>query len=344
MSKQENEYQRLPGRTVFRPNRLYLGRDHLLRVNSNGWTENYRRFYFSDIQALIICRDNRGLIWNVALACFTALALFSIFIEKGAAGRFTLEILAGFCGGLLFINMMRGPTCCVRIYTPIGGESLPSVNRMSSATRLLDLIKPKVQAAQGELSAGEMPAKLQETARAAIVSPVRRAENSTKNDYAGTMHVWMFYVLFAVAGIVGIEIFSRTVWITIISALSGFLLACLTVLALVKQQKSNIGDGLCKLSWAVLGYVIAGFVAGYALLIYTTVSHASQQPHHQNMNNDPLSIYRWIAEIPLLNNPWLLGMSLLFVVMAVLIGVPGLIMALNFRAAAKNSQMEAPLP
>ena len=43
--------------------RIYLGEDHLLSVESNLSTEKYYRFYFSDIQAIIVRRTDRAALW-----------------------------------------------------------------------------------------------------------------------------------------------------------------------------------------------------------------------------------------------------------------------------------------
>ena len=56
------EYLRLPGRGRPRglralltgPSTLWMGGDHLLAVDSNGWRETYRRFDYRDIQAILI--------------------------------------------------------------------------------------------------------------------------------------------------------------------------------------------------------------------------------------------------------------------------------------------------
>ena len=44
--------------------RLYLGPDHLLQTASTGYSETYKRFYFRDIQAIVIRKTNAGLFWT----------------------------------------------------------------------------------------------------------------------------------------------------------------------------------------------------------------------------------------------------------------------------------------
>src|SRR6058998_3858024 len=90
MPTREKDYRKLPGlgRDVVSISRLYLARDHLLVVNSNGYIEEYKRFYFQDIQAIIIRKSITGQVWNwvlgaLAFPCLAvAIALFAV-LEKG---------------------------------------------------------------------------------------------------------------------------------------------------------------------------------------------------------------------------------------------------------------------
>ena len=70
MPNSAREYRKLPGigRDVATYSRLYLGPGHLLVVNSTGFTESYKRFYFQDIQAIVLCRTRSRLIWNIILS------------------------------------------------------------------------------------------------------------------------------------------------------------------------------------------------------------------------------------------------------------------------------------
>lgn len=155
------EYKKISGSTarislVTRSSsRLYLAKDHILRVNMTGWTENYRRFYFSDIQALVVTRNNWWLIGGIILA---GLALvFSLLIirvqdETAIAVFGTFAVLFGFFSLFFFVP---GPSCVTRIYTIAGSESLKSLNRTRKARKFLKLLKTQVDGIQGVLNPGE---------------------------------------------------------------------------------------------------------------------------------------------------------------------------------------------
>ena len=88
MATKQKEYQRLPGQSSFFivgvRSKLYLAKDHLLRVNSNGWTENYRRFYFTDIQAIVVnLTDGRRLSGFVVHFILCALCVVWLLTARG---------------------------------------------------------------------------------------------------------------------------------------------------------------------------------------------------------------------------------------------------------------------
>jgi hypothetical protein len=88
MPKAPKEYQRLPGRgSLVEGNRwlavtrslctVWMARDHLLLISRTGYTETYKRFYFRDIQAVIIRKTATAFVWNIVLMI---LALASILL------------------------------------------------------------------------------------------------------------------------------------------------------------------------------------------------------------------------------------------------------------------------
>ena len=129
MAKQENEYQRLPGRSSFFliiRSKLYLGKDHLLRVNSNGWTENYRRFYFSDIQSVVVSLTKGQWVWVIVHLIFCALFILWLLWVENTPGRVILGCIALFFGVKVLTNVLAGRTCITKIQTRVGTERLPS--------------------------------------------------------------------------------------------------------------------------------------------------------------------------------------------------------------------------
>jgi hypothetical protein len=156
----EKEYQRLPGRGIRRQgaaglvsarrSRLWLGRDHLLLVESQWYTQEYKRFYFRDIQSIIIRRTNTGRIISLTLMIFAFIWLFGVIAATDGWRIFWIILLSIF-GFFLSLNTLLGPTSVCHLRTAVQTEELPSVNRLRRARRVLGRLRPLITEAQGPL-------------------------------------------------------------------------------------------------------------------------------------------------------------------------------------------------
>jgi hypothetical protein len=152
---------------------LWLGPDHLLSVDSSGYTETYKRFYFQDIQAFVVQKTRRYQILNIILGGIVLLLLIlavaivpktdSAWNSEGPTGVIILGIIIGLFLVVLVLNLIAGPTCKTFLRTAVQIEQLPSLGRVRSTRRVLKKIQPLISAAQGgELSAESISAQMRE--------------------------------------------------------------------------------------------------------------------------------------------------------------------------------------
>src|SRR5438477_3941842 len=82
MPRDEKAYRRLPGREagLLSYSRLWLGPDHLLLARTTFFSEEYKRFYFRDIQAFVIRKTNRHRIWGWILSVLVALCAVVLIV------------------------------------------------------------------------------------------------------------------------------------------------------------------------------------------------------------------------------------------------------------------------
>ena len=145
----EQTYKRLPGRSrrfLFNST-LWEGGDHILLVHTHGITESYRRFFYSDIQAIVFCQTKSGLVMTIVLgvlAVIFGVPAFFVPLEWAVA----LGILAALLFVLAAINHLRGPTCLCSIRTAVQTQELPSLNRTRIARKVLARLQPTIAAAQ----------------------------------------------------------------------------------------------------------------------------------------------------------------------------------------------------
>ena len=138
--------------------RLYLGKDHLLCVYNSAYTEDYRRFYFSDIQAIAVAADSKR---GRTSAFYGGIALFLLIFAFWTGGYWAVFflILAGLFLVHVAVNWLRGPTCTCILYTAATREELTSLGLMRNAMKVIDVLKPLIEATQGRLSPEEVRAK-----------------------------------------------------------------------------------------------------------------------------------------------------------------------------------------
>mgnify|MGYP003343906629 CR=1 FL=1 len=146
----EPPYEKLPGRgsTVVARHRLHLGADHILAIESNGFHETYRRFFFRDIQAISLRRTPRGGLASLILLIVTLwLGLVGFLSSDPGVG----SVMMG--GAVLFLvlllySLVLGPTCVCQIQTGVQSTRLHALSRMRAARAFLGKVRPFIEAAQ----------------------------------------------------------------------------------------------------------------------------------------------------------------------------------------------------
>ena len=138
-------YRKLPGhkRGVIATSSAWLGDDHLLLVRSARFWEDYRRFYFRDIQAVIVTRKRYFFVPSPLLAA----ALFltpGLLLRHWAAFAIFVPLFLYWMGASLW------QSCLCQIQTAVSLEALPSVYRMWTARKMVDILEERIRQAQPE--------------------------------------------------------------------------------------------------------------------------------------------------------------------------------------------------
>lgn len=150
--RNERRYRRLPGRplSALRRDSLWVADDHLLSVRSNRFSEDYRRYYFRDIQAITIQRTSPISPWTYATG-----ALAAAFLAPGLLFEFQnafLWVLGGLFLALTLLLIGRGPACACYIQTAVSRDQLGSLRWISVADKALRILQPYIDQVQGPLS------------------------------------------------------------------------------------------------------------------------------------------------------------------------------------------------
>jgi hypothetical protein len=151
LAEQTERYRRLPGRKksfLIGYYTLWQGPDHLLQIYSRFGVEDYRRFYFSDIQGIITRKTVSGKIQNLVLGCLGAFfGFWAMSVESSGWSRFHGAVTLFFLVALM-INYIRGATCETLLVTAVQAERLHSLYRLKKAVKIMDRLQPLIGKAQ----------------------------------------------------------------------------------------------------------------------------------------------------------------------------------------------------
>lgn len=131
---------------------LWLGPDHLLIVNSTGFTDSYARLQLSDIQGIFLTPSERrlwwALCWGVPAAFGGTVTLIDLLQHESAVFApvfFGIGLL-----GLVW-NHLLGAGCRAFVVTGVQTAKLSSLVRVKKARRVLARVQPLIVAAQAGL-------------------------------------------------------------------------------------------------------------------------------------------------------------------------------------------------
>jgi len=145
------KYHKLPGRRrgfIFSAS-LWTGADHLLLVRSVRFQEQYKRFYFRDIQAIVITESPR-FVFSTPMLAVVMMLLTGVLIVRLSVPALTDWLwlpLGPLTAGWIYVSAAQSCTC--RLYTAVSREDLPSLYRMWTARKALAELEQKIAEVQG---------------------------------------------------------------------------------------------------------------------------------------------------------------------------------------------------
>lgn len=338
----EITYTRLPGKGLRRQGffstaviriscTLWLANDHILNVDNRGFSEDYKRFYFRDIQAIVTQETNRGKVWNIILATLIGLFVLIAFGSEETVAVALWLLVAGILGIILLINWLHGPTCTCHIITAVQQETLPSLDRLKTAEKVIKILKRLIREAQGEFDAEEaQTAELSEQpsttdSRFHFTSPAKPTQ--PVRHYHGRMHGVFFSLLLLDGILTGTHLLFQHVALSLVSAGLTIAFSICVIVALIKQYNTDISKGIRWVTWSSFGYVWMSYIAGYILMIY--LNFLTGGPIQRGMNQ--WEYFKTVAELSPYEYPLLLGIYIVFILCSFLLGGIGLIFLRRFR-------------
>jgi len=160
MPEEKTTYRRLPGRAVglISSHTLHLAEDHLLYAEQPWFYQMYTRFYFRDIQSIVISDSTTFVGLNIFLGGIFTLStvLALLFYSNVPPLSYFIGVLALTFLILFIINLIKGPTCKFAIHTRVNRKHITSLSRKRNAYRVLPIIEQHIRTHQDTRSQGEL--------------------------------------------------------------------------------------------------------------------------------------------------------------------------------------------
>ena len=148
MAPRKAGYRRIHDGHLLAQNRsIYAGPDHLLMVARDGSTEQYRRYYYRDIQGIVIHQTRMRILYMI-LPCGLALPFIAVMLLDSSVGLFWMILVALITAW----NIYLGPTCDCYLQTQTFVQRLWTVNRVRRASRVVRRLGGLVGPAQADLA------------------------------------------------------------------------------------------------------------------------------------------------------------------------------------------------
>lgn len=280
------EYRRLPGRSgLLIRHSLWMKPDHLLRVRANPFSQQYHRYYFADIQALVLTElpGAAAFYWYAAamsLGLTGALLLNSHHRVWGA--------LAGICAVLTFYLGWRVPNCSCYLKTLVSTDKLPSMRHLRAARKAVAMVRLEIEKVQGALSREALDAH----PASGVIGATLPNASLPISHYGGQFH-WMLFgsMLFhaAMSAVTLIMGFYSTP-VSIIAGASSAAALLFAVLAAFKQHRSDMARGVRWVVYNTLVLYALDTIASFAVSIYVSLQLAAtnkKAPDAQAILNHP---------------------------------------------------------
>lgn len=320
MATPASPYAKLPGRGLRRAVfaisatrcRLWLAEDHLLAVDYTIASEEYRRFYFRDIEAFIIRQTASRQIWNWILAVLLLLTAGPFFLGWRSTGSGGLLIaalsFAAFWLLCLVVNSARGATCQTHIRTAAQTEQLPSLGRLPVARRVLARLQPLIVEAQGAATPEELNAAPWMNADGAS-TPGAAAPKSIRPE-KGWFHGALFALLLIESGLTAVAFMVFGEPLTTFSMLAMLMGCVVCVTALMRQADTDLPWAVRHVAKWALAYYILKCAGGFVFMMIFAIRNPGT----------PL-----VTGLEMIGEPGFATASLISVCIATVIGFAGLI-------------------
>ena len=335
MEENDKAYKRLPGRRrrAFGSNTLWMGPDHLLHIANSGYSENYRRFYYKDIQAVTLRKLGYWKKVNLALGALCA----ALFLAASLAGDVWMPVflVSGIILLLLLLTyLLWGSTCECYLRTAVQVEKLPSLHRLRSAQRTMDLVQQKIESIQGRLTLETIRDNISRISQddSGVTRIAHAPYQKERVHDRGHWHM-VFFLLLLLYGLGNAAMFlSNHISIGIAGTLISLAAVISLIISLVKQSNSHIPLQIRRLTWTALGFACVTAALAYTINI-TVVFGSFDSPERIQNQWEMMKIAFGLTPY---DSAFLLACTIFYALGGLMLGGSGVFLVRGFQKAASE--------
>jgi hypothetical protein len=256
-----------------------LAADHLLLVRRVGYRESYRRVELHDVQAVAVSPTPRRR--RRAVAAASGAGVLAVFaVAAGGGFRVFWTVVALCLLGVLAAVLAAGPSCRVRLRTPIDWVEMPSLRRLRTAERALERLAERVTAEQGELPEEEARARLAEVAPLLDAATARDGASAAEAPRGPATRRWHRALAALLAGEVAISTAQASAsppgWLDAAATVFFLVELAVALAAVVTQSRGALPRGLRR--WATTALVVLSASAVFGFYATTFGAIFSGEP------------------------------------------------------------------
>ena len=322
MSSALKEYTRLPGKKknfLIGYYELWLGTDHLLYIFSRLGIEDYKRFYFKDIQAVITRKTAAGKIQNLVLSILCILfSLMALYLKGGwSIFNWSMAVLMAI---FFMINWLRGSTCVSHLQTAVQTEKLHSLFRLRTAKKVMNRLRLLVEQAQGKLAREDIREKGVKASTVKI-SPVSTDIADLPTGQGGMkIHQILFAILIFDGLVTYLDFFYNYVIITLFGTTISMAACVLVIMALVRQHESNLISSIRMITWTAFVYLCINIFIGY-IFYFIVIFRNPEMSHNQ------WELIKAMSQMSPWDNSMMMGIYIFSICSSLILGLSGLIIS-----------------
>lgn len=153
MVVKQKQYTKLSGRSILSLQKSYLADDHLLIVDGH-YKETYKRLYYDDIEAILVCPTSTGTIFAVLLILLGF--LIALPIGFGNSDYLPLALIAVLPALIAGYILYGGGSALFGVQTAVQTVLINGVNNRRKARKAHTRLAAEIERVQGVLTESDL--------------------------------------------------------------------------------------------------------------------------------------------------------------------------------------------